>query len=171
MRTKTIVAVFIILFVAGTVFAGGDVKKAEKRAFNYVAYFLGSPDPGTITFSGKVVHVRGAQNTWFHDASDERIRGTVTNVLNSNLDSTGSGVVWGTWQSGDANAGWEGTWNGQQYNSSVGEMNWIIKFAGHGTGTFEGLMIDGMEAWDLIPPTDRPLVGYGVGEITNVNKD
>jgi hypothetical protein len=163
MRTKTIVALFTILFLVGTVYADGKANKAEKRAYNYVATFLGALDEGTVTSSGKMVHVRGVINTWFHDASDPRGSGTCWNVLNANVDVTGTGVVWGTWQCGDAAAGSEGTFNGQMNNNFLGESNWIIKFVGHGTGEYEGLKFEGSEAW-------APL-GYGVGEITNVNKD
>jgi hypothetical protein len=164
MRTKIFVALCAVLFVAGTVFAGGDDNKAEKRAFNYVATFVEPIDAGAVTYSGKMAHLRGVMNRWFHDASDERIKGTLITVMNANVDFTGTGVTWGTWQSSDdGDGGWEGTFTGKMYDLFLGESNWIIKYAGHGTGAYEGLKIEGIEAWDTL--------GYGVGEITSVTKD
>ena len=171
MRIKIIVALFTILFAVGTVFAGGNANKAEKRAFNYVSTFLGALDEGTVTSSGKMVHMRGVINSWNHAGSDERISGPLTNVLNANVDFTGTGLIWGTWRSGDAIAGWEGTYTGQMYNYFVGELNWIMKFVGHGTGANQGLKIEGSEAWDWDSSQFLPLEGYGVGEITDVNKE
>ena len=164
MRTKLFVVLFAVLFVAGIVFAGGNANKAEKRAFNYVATFVEPLDAGSVTYSGKMVHLRGVMNSWFHDGSDERISGAFINVLNANVDFTGTGVIWGTWQSSDeGDGGWEGTFNGKMYNYFLGESNWIIRYDGHGTGAYEGLKIEGIEAWDTL--------GYGVGEITSVTKD
>jgi hypothetical protein len=172
MRTKIMIVLFAVLFVTGTIFAGEKANKAEKSAYNYVSTWYGPIDPGTITVSGKTVHYRGMINRFYYSASDERLSGWVTTVLNGNYDLTGSGEIWGTFQIGDANAGWDGFWHGQQYNYSFGKLNWIVKFVGRGTGAYEGLKTEYNEAFDtLVDPSFSPWSGYGVGEITNVNKD
>jgi hypothetical protein len=170
MRTKIIVVLFAVLFLAGTVFAGGNANKAEKKAYNYSDTFVAPIAEGTTTLSGKMIHLRDVQNSWILAASDARISGTVTSVLNANLDFTGTGQIWGTFQISNDDGGWEGTFTGQMYDYFTGGLNWIIKIVAHGTGAYEGCKLEASEAWDSLQ-SSWPWVGYGAGEITNTNKD
>jgi hypothetical protein len=171
MRTKTIVALCTILLVVGTAFAGGDANKAEKKAYNYSDTFVGPIAEGTTAISGKMIHLRGVQNSWIIAASDERISGTTTSVMNANLDSTGTGLIWGTFQISNDDGAWEGTYTGQMYNYFAGGLNWIIRIVAHGTGAYEGLKIEASEAWDSLQDYSLwPWSGYGAGEITDNGK-
>ena len=177
MRTKIFVVLFAVLFVAGTIFAGGNANKAEKKAYNSVLSWLQELDPGVITISGKMEHIRGARYFWLAENSDSRISGNSVSIFNGNLDASGTGPIWGEYFSTDANGdpttdGWKCSWHGQMYDYSAGKFNWLVKSVCHGTGIYDGMRLEDTQAFDTyLDPSLYPFKGYTVGEISEANKD
>jgi len=148
MRTKTIVAVFTVLFLVGTVFAGGNsdnANKVEKRAFTATEYPLAVLDPGTLFVSDGILHLRGMVTLALDVVSDPRGGGYFREVLNGNVTYVngvmGSGTGWGTFQScdeaGNPIPGWEGTYVIQFFD--LANLNWIGEVRAQGTGQNKGL--------------------------------
>jgi hypothetical protein len=172
MRTKIVVVLFAVMFLAGNVFAGGNANKVEKKAYNVVLSWLGELDPGISTSSGKMVHIRGARYFWLAEASDIRLTGYAGSVFNGNLDASGTGPIWGENYSTDENGspttdGWKCLWHGKMYDYSAGKFNWLVMSVCHGTGIYDGLRYEDTQAFDTyLYPSLYPFKGYSVGEIS-----
>jgi len=172
MRTRIIVVLFAVLFVAENVFAGENAKKPEKKAYNAVVSWLGELDAGISTPSGKMVHIRGARYLWFAEASDSRVTGYFGSVYNGNIDASGTGPIWGEFFSADENGnaitdGWKCVWQGKMYDYSAGKFNWLVKSVCHGTGIYDGLGLEETQAFDIyLDPSLYPFKGYAAGEIS-----
>ena len=162
MRTKTIVAVFTILFLVGTVFAGGNSdndNKVEKRAFIATEYTLAILDPGVVSVSDGILHIRGMVQLAYDVTSDPSLSGYFREVFNANITYVdgvlGSGTGWGTFQScdeaGEPVPGWDGKFVAQIFDLT--NLNWIGETNAQGTGQNEGLRLKTSSATDGGPAT------------------
>jgi hypothetical protein len=103
---------------------------------------LGIPNPGTWTYPGGNIHVRGMVATYQQDmpGSDPRCSGLNTVITNANWDAYGVGPSWGTFhvvlEEGSSD-GWDGTWTGMSYADGTSS----IRVEGHGYGDLEGLLV------------------------------
>ena len=101
---------------------------------------LGIIDPGTWTYPGGNIHVRGMVTVYQQEMSDPRCSGLTTVVTNANWDAYGAGPFWGTsnmvLKEGGSD-GWDGTWTGMKYLDG----SYSIHFNGQGQGELEGLFI------------------------------
>lgn len=94
-------------------------------------------DPGTVTNPDGNTHIRGGNEEFRVDATDPRVSGTMSVVINANWDSSGVGPMWGTYRLDSADGFWEGTWSGMRHaDGSISVRN-----VGHGRGGFEGLKV------------------------------
>ena len=172
MKTKLTVMLLVVLFVVGTVFAGGKANKVEKKAYNSVVSWLGEIDSGTITYSGKMEHIRDAQYFWLVESSDSRISGNSVSIFNGKLDASGTGPIWGEFFSTDSNGipttdGFKCLWHGKLHDYSAGKFNWLVKSVCHGTGIYDGLRLEETQAFDTyLDPSLYPFKGYSAGEIS-----
>jgi hypothetical protein len=105
---------------------------------------LGVLDPGTRTYPGGNMHVRGMVGTYQQDMpdSDPRCSGLNTVVTNANWDAYGAGPSWGTFhvvpnELSSYTGGWDGTWTGMSYADGSAS----IRVEGHGRGDLEGLQV------------------------------
>lgn len=109
------------------------VLAAEKTEFTCRETVLGLSDPGEVTFPDGNIHIRGGillANEW---ATDPRLIGLNTIVLNANLDADGTGPMWGTFSIKNEAGGWEGTFagfRGEWYNAVA-----------DGYGAYDGMKI------------------------------
>ncbi len=93
-------------------------------------------NPGTWTFPDGNIHVRGMVLQCTDTASDPRVSGSNTILLNANWDANALGPVWGTWRLVNEGGVWEGTWEGMVTTSGS-----QIHAAGAGEGSYEGLRL------------------------------
>jgi hypothetical protein len=123
-----VVAVLLIWIV--------PVMAAEKTEFICKETVLGFSDQGEVTFPDGNTHIRGGILLADEWATDPRLVGLNTIVLNANLGSDGTGPMWGTFRIENENGddGWEGTFAGH-----LGE--WYNAVA-DGFGAY-----DGMKMW------------------------
>jgi hypothetical protein len=103
---------------------------------------LGVSEPGTWTYPGGNIHIRGMVALYRQHMpnSDPRCSGLNTVVTNANWDAYGAGPSWGTFRTvlaaGSAD-GWEGTWTGTSYPGG----RTSIRVVGHGYGALEGQQV------------------------------
>ena len=173
MRTRITAVFFAVLFVVGTAFAGDNANKGEKKAYNSVMYWLQELDPGIATTSGKMEHVRDARYFWFEESSDARVSGYAVSIFNGNLNTNGTGPIWGEYFSTDeygvpTTDGWRCLWQGKMYDYSAGKFNWLAKSVCHGTGMYDGMRLENTQAFDTnyLDLSLYPFKGYAVGEIS-----
>ena len=100
---------------------------------------LGILDPGTWTYPGGNMHVRGMVGMYqqYMPSSDPRCSGLNTVATNANWDSYGIGPSWGTFhtilEAGSLD-GWNGTWTGMSYADGTTSIHVV----GQGYGSLEG---------------------------------
>lgn len=111
------------------------VMAAEKTEFTCKETVLGFSDSGEVTFPDGNMHIRGGILLADEWATDPRLVGDNTIVLNANLGADGTGPMWGTFRIENEDGGWEGTFaghfGGEWYNA-----------VGDGFGDY-----DGMKMW------------------------
>jgi hypothetical protein len=100
---------------------------------------VGMLDPGTWTYPGGNVHLRGMVALYQQDmpGSDPRCSGLNTVTTNANWDAYGAGPSWGTFHvvlAEGSSDGWDGTWTGMSYADGSAS----IRVVGHGYGDLEG---------------------------------
>jgi hypothetical protein len=164
-------AIGAVLFLWAGLVVGGE--KAEKVLFDATEIPTVLVDPGIATTPDGNYHVRDQIMTFYWDSAEDRVVGTVTVVINMNLDSLpipgviASGPMWGTFKfSSDnyENSGWEGSWHGQVFD--------IVGFqleqggVGHGYGEFEGLQMK----YSCTRPPEHPYLADCSGRILETNK-
>jgi len=91
---------------------------------------------GTWTFPDGNMHVRGMILLCAETASDPRVAGSNTVVVNANWGADGLGPMWGTWRLVNEGGVWEGTWEG--FSTASGNQ---LHVAGMGKGGYEGLKL------------------------------
>lgn len=91
-------------------------------------------NPGIWTFPDGNVQVRGMVWQCTDTASDPRLSGSNTIVMNANWDAQMLGPVWGTFHLHNAGGVWDGTWEGMATTGG-------LRLHGTGTGSagYEGL--------------------------------
>ncbi len=156
MRTTTIIALFVVL-LAGTAFAGGtsdNANKIQKRAFIATEYTLAILDPGVVSVSDGILHIRRMVQLTYDVTSDPSLSGYFREVFNANITYVdgvlGSGTGWGTFQScdetGEPVPGWDGKFVVQIFDLT--NLNWIGETNAQGTGQNEGLRLKTSSATD-----------------------
>lgn len=98
-------------------------------------------NPGTTwTFPDGNIHIRGMVLQCEDVASDPRVTGSNTVMMNANWDTNSLGPMWGTWRLVNEGGVWEGTWEGMMTTSGS-----QIHITGKGQGSYEGwkLWLDG----------------------------
>jgi len=93
---------------------------------------------GTWTYPDGNLHIRGLTQECVHPANIPQLVGTDYEVLNFNLDATGSGSLWLTWRLETQGGGWEGIAHGTVAGMLSAEPYGTAKSVGHGTGIYEG---------------------------------
>jgi len=93
--------------------------------------------PGTVTNPDGNIHIRGEIEEFRVDATDPRVSGTMSVVINANWNSSGVGPMRGTYRLDSVGGFWEGTWTGMRHaDGSISVRN-----VGHGREDFEGLKV------------------------------
>jgi hypothetical protein len=147
MKVKAMVVVFLMLFVGGTVFAGGNsniANNVEKVAFTSTQYTIAVLDPGTSFVSDGILHIRGYVELAYSEGSYPDMPQYWILVSNMNLRLVDglpeSGPIWGTFQSsnsaGNPIPGFEGTFTGDVFDLT--SLNWIVETSAHGKGPYKG---------------------------------
>jgi hypothetical protein len=91
--------------------------------------------PGEVTLPNANIHVRGATSMCDVETTLPDGHSTSYNVLNLNIDATGSGPMWGTFRNEiDGVTIFEGAWTGRMTGMTV----WTIRAVAQGRGTLEG---------------------------------
>lgn len=132
--------------------------QAIKTPYQGVESFVGFGDPGQTWTTDGILHIRNAQQFFYDDASDPRIRGdvTLTSVnVNFHLDGAvfGYGPIWGTIRLDNAGGSWEGTWTGIRTSEGHSYVHVVLK----GEGGYDGLYARAnyvRETADIIAPFD-----------------
>lgn len=139
--------------------AGWMVAKAAVTEFNGEATLIGlDPSAADVKcFSGTPTgtfppcsvgkaRIRGLALISMQTATDTRVEGTRTTILNANLDAEGKGPVWGTWHLETPTGDIEGTYRGTLLGYAVGGQ---VSGVGHGSGGLvEGLKVKAMDTFD-----------------------
>jgi hypothetical protein len=126
-------AIFTVL-TAGFLLAGTAEAQATHTPFTGTQTCT-DVSPGEVTFPDGNVHVRGATSTCEVETTLPDAQSTSHNVLNLNLDATGSGPMWGTFSSEiDGVTILEGAWTGAMTGMTV----WTIRAVAQGRGDLEG---------------------------------
>jgi hypothetical protein len=103
----------ILVVVAVVLIWITSVVAAEKTKFSCTETVLGLADPGEVTFPNGHTHIRGATLLADEWATDPRLIGLNTIVLNANVRPDGTGRMWGTFHIENEDGGWEGTYAGE----------------------------------------------------------
>lgn len=150
----TVGVVLVFLALAGwvaaratvTEFGGEATLIALDPSAAEVKCFSGTP---TGTFPPCTVgkaRVRGLVLISTQTATDPRVEGIRTTILNANLDDEGKGPVWGTWHLETPTGDIEGTYSGAILGYAVGGQ---VRGEGHGSGGLvEGLRVKPMDTFD-----------------------
>lgn len=113
------------------------VMAAEKIEFPCTETFVAELDPGTWTFPGGNIHVRGMVQLSREEAPDPRNTGYNTVVVNANWRPDWTGPMWGTFRlETDEGGVWEGTWAGR-----MTEQGSRYHAVGTGFGLYSGMKI------------------------------
>ncbi len=132
---RRIFAIGIVALAALLLFAVPAAAAAIVTEFTETEVCPVAPsNPGTLTFPDGNVHVRGMVFVCTDTASDSRLSGTNTIVINANWDAQMLGPVWGTFHLVNAGGEWAGTWEGMATPSGL-----QLHGTGAGTGGYEGL--------------------------------
>ncbi len=91
---------------------------------------------GTWTFPDGNIHLRGMVLPCNETASDPRLAGSNTIVMNANWGADGLGPMWGTFRQVNEGGVWEGTWEGMMTASGS-----QLHITGKGSGGYEGLKL------------------------------
>lgn len=142
-RRKTFVWVIVTLIVILGLSAGPVMAEPTKSDLTGTSILVEIPDWGIWTFPGGNVHVRGLVQEQAQEATDPRLSGINTTVINGNWDCNYSGPMWGTNRiEVDYGGGgvWEGTWTGM--HGAEGEAS-FLRSVGHGVaGSVQGLRLE-----------------------------
>lgn len=103
----------VVVLMAVLLIAVAVVTAAERTTVPCEETFIGQVDPGTWTFPGGNVHIRGMVNTYEEVSPDPRNVGINTVTVNANWGPDYTGPMWGTFSNATYEGGlWEGHWNG-----------------------------------------------------------
>ena len=145
-----LVLVGILVLVPGYASAA-----AERTNWTGTENSVAMLDPGDWSNPGGNIHVRGMVNLYQEQATDPRVTGSNTVVMNANWNANWVGPMWGTWRLETAYGGggvWEGHWTGEtQADGSA-----AYQAVGHGvSGSVKGLkvMISAEDPADPALPT------------------
>jgi hypothetical protein len=110
---------------------------AHKTTFTCTETWYADVDPGVWTLlpNGNV-HIRGMVLILNEYASDSRLSGLNTVVLNANWDANLTGPAWGTFKIMNEDGGWEGHWEGE-----MTEQGGIHHATGDGFGSYDGMKV------------------------------
>ena len=142
-KRKTFVWVVLTLIVMLGLSAGSVMAEATKTDFAGTSILVDIPDWGIWTFPGGNVHVRGLVQVLAQEATDPRLSGINTTVINGNWDSNFSGPMWGTNRLEVEYGGggvWEGTWTGM--HGAEGEASFLTSVAHGVAGSVQGLKLE-----------------------------
>jgi hypothetical protein len=140
------VLVILSLLTGGAIAPPVATARAVRTEVTGEEWFADTIDPGELVIlpNGRQ-RIRGLVNTYTEVASDPRLCGWNTIVINANWDAYGVGPMWGTAHldvpaGPDCHGGgaWDSTWTGAV--SADGSCYW--RAVGHGTsGCVEGLKL------------------------------
>ena len=125
-KRKTFVWVVLTLIVMLGLSAGPVMAEPAKTDFAGTSILVDIPDWGVWTYPGGNVRVRGLVQEQAQEATDPRLSGINTTVINGNWDSDFSGPMWGTNRiEVDYGGGgvWAGTWTG--IHGAEGEASFL----------------------------------------------
>ena len=109
----------ILTLVAVLLVAPGSVAaKATRIECTGTETLVGYLDPGTWTYPGGNIHVRGMVNQYEERSSCDQMNGINTVTINANWDANYAGPMWGSSRlETDFGGGgvWETTWHGRTY--------------------------------------------------------
>jgi|GEM_PF-1228550 len=118
-RKSLLVWVGLVALVALVLMPGSAAAVVSRVVFTGIEVPVALVTEGEWTFPGGNVHVRGMTTEYQEVASDWRMSGLNTSVMNANWGRDFAGPMWGTSESvlsdsGDCPGGgvWQGTWTG-----------------------------------------------------------
>lgn len=157
---KKRVLVLIAVMAALLLVAGPVAAKATMTEFTGTETPRPIPvDPGTVTFPGGNIHIRGLVAVDDEVSDDPRMTGEATVYANANLDADGFGRLWGTWTL-TPEPFEEGSWVGTFTGTFHADGSKSFRCVGDGRGAFEGL-----ETMFTIEYAPGALVGQSSGRI------
>ena len=127
-----------LVFISPALLAGQGATKTLASATEFPLTVV---SPGTVTYPGGNVHVRGRVTIAQWIATDVRLNFNATVITNGNFDGSGNGPMSGTFESIDSgNSGrWIGVWHGEMTDNQ--NFQFMHTGVGHGTGAYEGLQV------------------------------
>jgi hypothetical protein len=131
-------AIITALTVGLLLLAGTAEGKATRISFTAEETSCIPTSPGTSWYADGTLHIRGYTQVCDHAGSIPQVDGTDYEVLNLNLDATGSGVIWGTWRLEVEGGSWEGVHHGKIAGLLTPGQYGTARGVGHGTGIYEG---------------------------------
>jgi len=137
---RTVVLGLVIVILLGPHSVGAQTIKSDYTATEIPTGIIDAGEWVFLPNGG--IHFRGQVIQTSEVASDARASGTGTLVSNGNLDSTGTGPIWGTIliEVPDCQGGvWQGTWAGKM-SMSQGYVYWSGVMQGV-SGCVEGMMV------------------------------
>jgi len=158
MKGKKIIVLFVLV---GMLLALAAPVAAADNYINCTGseHFYAFLNPGTWTYPGDRVRVRGMMMQFLEEATCPQVAGINTVVMNANWNANEVGPIWGTSHSETAYGGggiWEGTWQGK--TNADGSSSYHAVSLGV-SGSVEG-MIMWVEAYT--PPGGSAQVSYTI---------
>jgi len=152
-------AIITGLTVGLLLLAGTAEGKATRISFTQADYCMVT-SLGTYWYADDTIHVRGLTMECDQQASIQQLIGTVSVVINADLDATGSGPIRWTWRMETEGGGWEGVSQGKVTGFLLSEMSGTFRSVGHGTGDYEGqqYFADGVIGYGWVTATGSILV-------------
>jgi hypothetical protein len=133
---KKILFPIILVMLVALILGVTPALAGEKTTVKCTETFVELLDPGAWTFPDGNAHVRGYVLLMRYEATDPRLTGYNTIVMNANFGKDGSGPLGGTWRLETDEGGiWEGTWEGRITDQGT-EVGIAV---GEGYGIYAGL--------------------------------
>ena len=135
MKTRKFSLVVLMALTLVLLFGVGAANAADKTVFPCNEELIETLDPGTWTYPGGNIHIRGMVQLFRETSPDPRNIGNNTVVVNANWNSEFHGPMWGTFSSVTDEGGlWEGTWAGR-----LTEKGPVYNATGKGYGIYAGM--------------------------------
>ena len=135
MKTRKFSLVVLIALMLVLLLGVGSANAADKSVFPCNEELIETLDPGTWTYPGGKIHIRGMVQLFRETSPDPRNIGYNTVVVNANWNSDFHGPMWGTFSNATDEGGlWKGTWAGR-----VTENGPVYHATGKGHGIYAGM--------------------------------
>ncbi|MFO7663128.1 MAG: hypothetical protein R6X18_11110 [Chloroflexota bacterium] len=141
MKARKLFLLFVCVLAVMLLVTGLAAAKATRTEFTGTETQIGGEAPLRYWEAGQTAHIRGMQGVYWEEATDPRVSGINTILVNMNIHPVSGGGVqiqfWGTYVLENEGGSWSGTFQG------LVAADGIVTYDAHGegSGSYQGLKI------------------------------